>query len=45
MQDAGNTTKVSADETLVCGAAFAGERRGVAQGLRGEALMRADEGA
>ena len=45
MQDAGETRKVSADEPLVFGEAFEGERRGGEQGVVGEAVMRADKGA
>ena len=44
VQDAGETREVSADETLVFGEPFEGERRGVEQGLVGEALMGADKG-
>ena len=45
MQDAGKARQVRTDKTLVFGEAFEGYRRGVEQGLVGEALMRADEGA
>jgi len=44
-QDAGETGEVRTDETLIFGEAFGGERRGVEQGLVGEALRRADEGS
>jgi hypothetical protein len=45
MQDAGETWEVCPDEPFVFGKAFEGYSRGVAQGLVGDALMRADEGA
>jgi len=45
MQDAGEPREVSADEPLVFGEVFEGSRRGVEQGLVGEALLRAEKGA
>jgi hypothetical protein len=39
VQDTGATREVGADETLVCGEAFEGERRGVDHGMIREALM------
>ena len=44
MQDAGEPWEVCPDELCVFGKPFEGERRGVKQGLVGDALMRADEG-
>jgi hypothetical protein len=44
-QDAGQTREVGADEPLVCGEAFTGCRRGLAQGVGGKALRRAEKGA
>ena len=38
MQDTGETREVCPDETLVFGEPFEGVRRGVEQGLVGEAL-------
>jgi hypothetical protein len=45
MQDAGKARQVRTEKTLVCGEALEGSRRGVAQGVVGEALRRAEEGA
>ena len=45
VQDAGEPREIGPDEALVCGEPFEGARRGMEQGLVGEALMRADEGA
>jgi hypothetical protein len=45
VEDAGATREVGADATLVWGEPFAGEGRGVAHGLGGEALMGAEKGA
>jgi hypothetical protein len=45
VQDPWKARQVRTDTTLGCGAAFAGERRGVESGLVGEALRRAAEGS
>ena len=45
MQDTGKPRELCPNEPLVFGEAFEGERRGVEQGLVGDALMRADAGA
>ena len=45
MQDPGKPREVCADETLVCGEPFQGERRGGKHGVVREALRRADEGS
>jgi hypothetical protein len=45
VQDAGKPREVGPDAALVFGEAFESERRGVAQGLVGEALMGAEQGA
>jgi hypothetical protein len=45
MQDPGTTGEVGPEETLVFGEPFEGWGRGLAQGLVGEALIRAEEGA
>ena len=44
-QDPGKTRAIGAEETLVFGAPFEGRRRGGAQGVGREALMRADQRA
>ena len=45
MQNAGEPGEVRPDETLILGEAVEGSRRGIEQGLVGEALMRAEEGS
>jgi hypothetical protein len=45
MQDTGKTREICPDETRVFGAPFEGLRRGGAQGLVSDALMRADNRA
>src|SRR5712691_307676 len=45
MEDAGKAGEVGADEALLVSEPFEGVRRGVEQGLGGEAWMRAEKGA